>query len=64
MYKIINNIYVQNFYIPKYENNDRTAYNNIKMSIGNNKNTDLRLDSLKKGEIITFGEATFKVLSA
>ena len=64
MYKIINNIYVQNLYIPKYENNDRTAYNNIKMSIGNNKNADLRLDSLKKDETITFGEATFKVLSA
>lgn len=64
MYKIINNIYVQNLYIPKYENDDRSAYNNIKMSIGNNKNADLRLDSLEKGETITFGEATLKVLSA
>lgn len=64
IYKVINNIYVQNLYIPKYENNDRNAYNRIISSINNNNNVNLKVDYLKTNETINFGDAYFKVLSA
>lgn len=64
MHKIINNIFVQNLYIPKYENNDRNAYNKIISSINKNSNINLKLDSLTSNETIHFGEAYFKVLAA
>lgn len=64
MDKVIQQIQVNNLYIPTYNNNNKSDYNEIKDSLKYNKNKNLKLSILNSGDNLTLSNASFNVLSA
>lgn len=61
---ILKQIYVHNLYIPLYNDTDGNQYNQSLNALAYNSNNELKISTFKEDDKITFGDATFDVLSA